>query len=60
MILLDGIDFDEILTVYCMWQNIFGRGRKWARLWFGSYEKIKIEKNVKKTKKTKIIEYDGS
>ena len=34
-------------------------GWKWAQLWFRSCEKIKIEYIFEKTKKIKIIEYDG-
>ena len=41
----------------CAKKNFLSYGRKWAQLWFGSYEKIKFKKN-KKIKK--IIEYDGS
>ena len=50
---LDVIDLDEILTVNSVREkNFLSYRRKWARLWFGSCEKIKI----KKTKRTKIIE----
>ena len=55
MTLLDVIDFNEILTVNSMWEKKFGA--KVVRLWFENYKKTKI--NFKKTKKTKMIEYDG-
>ena len=42
MTLLDVIDLDEILTVNYMWENIFFE--PWAKVWFGSYEKIEIKK----------------
>ena len=31
--------------------NFLNHGRKWARLWFEIYEKIKIEKKINKCKK---------
>ena len=41
--------------------NFLNPGRKWARLWFGIFEEIKIkEKFLKNKKNTRIIEYDGS
>ena len=43
MTLLYVIDLDGIFD--SMWENFFlSNGRKWARLWFRSYEKIKIKK----------------
>ena len=45
MTLLDVIDLNIILTVNSMWENKFSsHGRKWTRLWFASYENIKIQK----------------
>ena len=34
----------------CGKTNFLSHGQKWARLWFGSYEKITIKQNTKKTK----------
>ena len=46
MTLLDVIDLDKIWIVNLCEKktNFVSHGRKWARLWFGIYEKIKIEK----------------
>ena len=44
MTLLDVVAFDEILTVNSMRKtNFLSHGRNDGRLWFGSYEKIKIK-----------------
>ena len=39
--------------------NFLSHGRKWLRLWFGIYEKIKIKTKLKNLKQTQINEYDG-
>ena len=49
MTLFDNIELDEIFTVNSMWNNkILSHGRKWTRILFESYEKIKIKKTTKK------------
>ena len=44
-----GLNFD---SKFCKFDNthFLSRGRKWARLRFGSYEKIKIKKKIKEKK----------